>query len=178
MSASWRGMKETDAIPQSQAVPSRPIARERGWPSLTRTDIKEGKWGNCYNKSSMCSFLDFLHSARGAGCMEQLCFCSALTPSLKTSSAAHTTQVGTQGEKELSPWQKPHNSSSLCMLVTCRGDADPKGAQAPEEPQAHPWAGDGDPGSLPHPQNCICNPALWTAITLGFTCTVYSPYLK
>lgn len=100
MSMSWREMKETDAIPQRQAVPLRPIARERGWPSLTRTDIKEWKWGNCYNKSSMCSFLDFLHSARGAGCMEQLCFCWALAQSLKgVSAAAYTLQVGTEGKR-------------------------------------------------------------------------------
>lgn len=35
------------------------------------------------------------------------------------------------------------------MLVTCKGDADPKGAQAAEEPQAHPQAGDEDPGPIP-----------------------------
>lgn len=134
-------MKETDAIPQRQAAPLRPIARERGWPSLTRTDITEGKWGNGYNKSSMRSFLDFLHAAGGAGCMEQLCFCSALTRSLQIASAsAHTVQVGTQGKRST------HHGRNFvtgfpfllcfppsCMLVTCKGGADPKGSQAAEE---------------------------------------------
>jgi len=74
-------MKETDTIPQRQVVlvPLRPIDHERGWASLTRMDTTAGKWRNCYNKSGMCFFLDFLHDAGGAGCMPQLLFSSALT---------------------------------------------------------------------------------------------------
>lgn len=189
MSMSWREMKETDAIPQRQAVPLRPIARERGWPSLTRTDIKEGKWGNCYNKSSMCPFPDFLRSARGAGCMEQLCFCLALAQSLKgVSAAAYTLQLGTEGKRTFHHGRNLKTGSPFflcfppcCMLVTCKGDADAKVAQVAEEPQAHPWAGDGDPGPPPHPQNCFFYLTLWRAIfavTLGFTSTIYIPYLK
>lgn len=93
-------MKETDAVLQRQVVPLRPIDRGRGWPSSTRTDTTEGKWGNCYNKSGMCFFLDFLHAAGGAGCKQQLLSSSALTQSLELASAsACARQVGTQGKR-------------------------------------------------------------------------------
>lgn len=62
----------------------------KGLASLTRTDLREGKWGNCSSKSSVCSSPGFLLSARGAGCRELLCSCSALTPSLRTARAALT----------------------------------------------------------------------------------------
>lgn len=72
-------MKEADAFLQRQVVPLSPIDCERGWPSLTRTDAAEGKWRNCYNKSSLCFFLGFLHAA---GC--RLHVAAALQPSLDT----------------------------------------------------------------------------------------------
>lgn len=63
-----RNEGDRDTILQRQVAPLRPIDRESGWSSLTRTDTTEGKWGNCYNKSGMCFFLDFLHAAGVAGC--------------------------------------------------------------------------------------------------------------
>lgn len=94
---SWRETKETDAILQRQVVPVRPMGRERGWPSLTRTDTAGGKRGNCCDKSGTCFFLGFLHAARGSGCTERLLFSSALTRCLELPSAsARDAQVGPQ----------------------------------------------------------------------------------
>lgn len=157
-------MKGTDAIPQRGADPSRPIARERGCPSLTRTDIKEGNWGNCSNKSSVCSCLGFLHSARGAGCVGQLCFCSALTPSLRTASTAFT------------PFRWVHGGKGASTRAETSEQAPrPFSSFLPEqgmETQVH----------CPIPKTILLPSPLNSNFchypSLGFTCTVYSPYLK
>lgn len=111
----WREMEAADAFLQRQVVPLSPIDCERGWPSLTRTDATEGKWGNCRNKSGMCFFLDFLHAA---GC--RLHVAAALQPSPDALSwagaSACAVRVGT-GQKELLPWKQLCNQLPLPPLL-------------------------------------------------------------